>query len=276
MNFDKLAVEPNPPHGINCHRRGAAALRSDQVPIRQDRGGDHGRPLPVHDEILPLYLELHPDGGRALRGLPRDHAGVRQGEGLRVGPGWRRAVRARLGGVQGCTHPVELLGPLATTAYQTVHPGAPGTSRRWQAIERARIWTAAMRSRATATWCASITRTGTPGRHRSRMPGGQRGARASAGASAVRVSAWISLCMRSPSAANTMRCRSSRLLPANVADTINRRKWLSPCGRAPAWPAWSADSSTRSSSLGASANVSRCRIASATGVGRTCIGCRTA
>ena len=112
MNFDKLAVGPNPPHGINCHRRGAAALRSDQVPIRQDRGGDRGRPLPVHDEILPLYLGLHPDGGRALRGLPRDHAGVRQGEGLRVGPGWRRAVRARLGGVQGCTHPVELLGPL--------------------------------------------------------------------------------------------------------------------------------------------------------------------
>lgn len=42
-------------------------------------------------------------------------------EGLRIGPGWRRAVHARLGGVHGCTHLVELLGPLATTAYQTVH-----------------------------------------------------------------------------------------------------------------------------------------------------------
>ena len=42
-------------------------------------------------------------------------------EGLKVGPGWRRAVQARLGGVQGCTHLVELLGPLATTAYQTIH-----------------------------------------------------------------------------------------------------------------------------------------------------------
>jgi hypothetical protein len=29
-------------------------------------------------------------------------------------------VQARLGGVQGCTHLVELLGPLATTAYQTI------------------------------------------------------------------------------------------------------------------------------------------------------------
>jgi hypothetical protein len=42
-------------------------------------------------------------------------------EGLRIAPGWRRAVQARLGGVQGCTHLVELLGPLATTAYQTIH-----------------------------------------------------------------------------------------------------------------------------------------------------------
>jgi hypothetical protein len=42
-------------------------------------------------------------------------------EGLTIGPGWRRAVQARLGGVRGCTHLVELLGPLATTAYQTIH-----------------------------------------------------------------------------------------------------------------------------------------------------------
>lgn len=40
--------------------------------------------------------------------------------GLTIGDGWRRAVRERLGGVEGCTHLVELLGPLATTAYQTI------------------------------------------------------------------------------------------------------------------------------------------------------------
>jgi len=39
--------------------------------------------------------------------------------GLRVGPGFTRAVRQRLGGVHGCTHLVELLGPVATTAFQT-------------------------------------------------------------------------------------------------------------------------------------------------------------
>jgi hypothetical protein len=43
-------------------------------------------------------------------------------KGLRIGPGWRREVSSRLGGVKGCTHLVELLWPLATAAYQTVQP----------------------------------------------------------------------------------------------------------------------------------------------------------
>ena len=40
--------------------------------------------------------------------------------GLTIGGGWRRAVRERLGGAEGCTHLVELLAPMATTAYQTI------------------------------------------------------------------------------------------------------------------------------------------------------------
>jgi hypothetical protein len=42
--------------------------------------------------------------------------------GLRIYPGFQKQVRDLLGGVQGCTHLVDLLGPLATTAYQTVFP----------------------------------------------------------------------------------------------------------------------------------------------------------
>lgn len=42
--------------------------------------------------------------------------------GLNVAKGWTRAVKERLGGVHGCTHLVELLGPVATTAFQTVFP----------------------------------------------------------------------------------------------------------------------------------------------------------
>lgn len=41
--------------------------------------------------------------------------------GQRIEPGWTAKVRILLGGRRGCTHLVELLGPLATTAVQTVY-----------------------------------------------------------------------------------------------------------------------------------------------------------
>lgn len=40
--------------------------------------------------------------------------------GVAIGKGWRRAIQERLGGAKGCTHLVELLGPIATTAFQTM------------------------------------------------------------------------------------------------------------------------------------------------------------
>ncbi|MFY8106470.1 MAG: DUF2889 domain-containing protein [Elstera sp.] len=43
--------------------------------------------------------------------------------GLTIGPGWTKAVKERVGGTHGCTHLVELLGPLATVAFQTIAPG---------------------------------------------------------------------------------------------------------------------------------------------------------
>lgn len=51
--------------------------------------------------------------------------------GLRIGGGFHRAVRERLGGIHGCTHIVELLGPVATTAFQTV------SSKKAQDLNRA-------------------------------------------------------------------------------------------------------------------------------------------
>ena len=40
--------------------------------------------------------------------------------GLKIGPGWNRRVREVVGGVLGCTHLAELLGPLATVTFQTL------------------------------------------------------------------------------------------------------------------------------------------------------------
>jgi hypothetical protein len=41
--------------------------------------------------------------------------------GLQIGPGWRRKVQAAIGGRHGCTHITELLGPVATIAYQALY-----------------------------------------------------------------------------------------------------------------------------------------------------------
>lgn len=41
-------------------------------------------------------------------------------KGMRIAGGWNVAVRRLLGGAAGCTHLVELLGPIATTAWQTI------------------------------------------------------------------------------------------------------------------------------------------------------------
>lgn len=49
-------------------------------------------------------------GGDALQSLV----------GLRMTGGWNKEVRARLSGARSCTHLMELLGPMATTAFQSV------------------------------------------------------------------------------------------------------------------------------------------------------------
>jgi hypothetical protein len=51
-----------------------------------------------------------PEGGRALQSL----------KGVRMASGWSREVRNRLSGARSCTHLMELLIPLATTAIQSL------------------------------------------------------------------------------------------------------------------------------------------------------------
>lgn len=83
---------------------------------------------PIHDMgvriVFDEHLQVHevvtfttsapyaacPDGGQALRSL----------RGLSMTGGWSREVRNRLRGARSCTHLMELLSPLATTAFQAL------------------------------------------------------------------------------------------------------------------------------------------------------------
>lgn len=83
---------------------------------------------PVHE----MWLRVTIDEGMVIRDIeasteaspyricPEVAPGFAQLKGLRIGPGFHRAVAERLGGNKSCTHIVELLRPLATTAYQTL------------------------------------------------------------------------------------------------------------------------------------------------------------
>ncbi len=96
----------------------------------RDRGGiAAGEPL--HDMLIRLTM----DGDRTIHKAeaatehspynicPHVTESFSKLEGLKIEAGWRKAVMRVFGGVHGCTHLTDLLlGPLATTAVQTIIP----------------------------------------------------------------------------------------------------------------------------------------------------------
>jgi len=59
--------------------------------------------------------------------------------GLRIASGWTQKVKELLGGVEGCTHLVELLGPVATTAFQTIFPVLSREKAEREKVEREKV-----------------------------------------------------------------------------------------------------------------------------------------
>lgn len=88
--------------------------------------------IPAGEPVHGMWLRLTIDDDLEVRDAeasteyapftvcPRITPNFKRLVGLRIGAGWTREVRKRVGGLQGCTHLVELLGPIATTAYQTL------------------------------------------------------------------------------------------------------------------------------------------------------------
>jgi len=109
------------------------------------RGGKHvPAGEPIHDMGVRLVFDqelcIHgvetfteaapygecPEGGRALQSLI----------GLRMTSGWSKEVRSRLGGARSCTHLMELLIPMATTAFQSLSQVNRGRAERVDATGR--------------------------------------------------------------------------------------------------------------------------------------------
>ena len=93
-----------------------------------DERGEVVAGTPVHDMWLRVTLDdgFHIVAIEAVtdaspyRLCPKITPNFQRLVGMRIGPGFNRKVKELLGGVEGCTHLVELMGPLATTAFQTI------------------------------------------------------------------------------------------------------------------------------------------------------------
>jgi hypothetical protein len=99
---------------------------------------------PIHD----MWIRLTVDDGFVVRDIevttdaapfsvcgdiaPR-FAAVK---GVTIGPGWHRRLREMLGAAKGCTHLVEMLGAMATVAFQTIYPALRRDSRAGQSEDR--------------------------------------------------------------------------------------------------------------------------------------------
>jgi hypothetical protein len=96
--------------GEPIHRMHLRLTLDDDLVVRAAEAATEAGPFDLCGAITPVFANLI---------------------GLRIGPGWRKAVVERMGGVKGCTHLTELLlGPVTTTATQTI---AASRARRQEA-----------------------------------------------------------------------------------------------------------------------------------------------
>lgn len=75
----------------------------------------------VDDHFVIRDIEAATDAG-PFEVCPAIAPNFKKMIGVRMRSGWRRQVRERLGGIEGCTHLVEALGAIATVAFQTLYP----------------------------------------------------------------------------------------------------------------------------------------------------------
>ena len=95
--------------GERIHDFRLCVVIDDDFQIRDVEAKTLAAPWPVCDDIVVDYRKLI---------------------GLRIGPGFNRAVRDLLGGTLGCTHLTDLLGQVANTYMQTSFPDRLARQRR--------------------------------------------------------------------------------------------------------------------------------------------------
>ena len=114
-NHDRGEIPP----GVPIHQMWLRITVDDKMVIHAVEAVTDHAPFNACNEIAPNYESL---------------------VGLKIGPGLRAKIRERVGGIHGCTHLTELMGPVATTAFQTIFPlrAREAEQRRKREAEQAR------------------------------------------------------------------------------------------------------------------------------------------
>lgn len=96
-NHDRGAIPP----GEALHDMEVRLTLDDDFVIQEIEATTNAGPFHICPAIGPNYRKLI---------------------GHRMGKGWRRTLREVVGGTEGCTHITEMLGAMATVAFQTIFP----------------------------------------------------------------------------------------------------------------------------------------------------------
>ena len=77
--------------------------------------------LTIDEDFVVREVEAVTDGS-PFRICPQITPNFQKLIGARMTKGWHAEVQKRLGGIEGCTHLVEILGTMGTAAYQSLYP----------------------------------------------------------------------------------------------------------------------------------------------------------
>lgn len=113
--FRAACAETDVPAGDPIHDMGVVLVFDDKMIVRDLRTFTNAAPY----DICPL-------AGASLRAII----------GLSMTRGWGAAVKAALAHADNCTHLVGLLGPMATTAFQSLSADRPGRAKAMDADGR--------------------------------------------------------------------------------------------------------------------------------------------
>ena len=91
--------------------------------------------LTVDDDFVVHDVEAATDAA-PFAACPAITPNFRKIIGLTVGRGWRTRTREHLGGVQGCTHLLEMLDAMATVTFQTLYPARAKKKQPEEAAKR--------------------------------------------------------------------------------------------------------------------------------------------